>query len=294
VGVPGGRPLDGTWEPDGDDLVFAPRFPFVAGVVYEVAGVGAIELPCPTRARVDAIYPTADTVPLNLLRLYIAFTEVGGSAEDVSIRRVDTGRPLEGVFASTDPELWDRERRRLTLLLDPGRIKRGLAGQRDAGYPLQEGVSVIVSARGTERRYAVGPSLRERVDPTLWDVGWNAGRLKVEFDRPLDRALLEHTLTPVDERGDEVSGTATIAPGERSWRFETELRPHLLVVDTRLEDIAGNSVARVFDRDLEDPAHARLDASHVAIGIPSSRSSPSSRSWATRGLPPRCSSQSSS
>jgi hypothetical protein len=32
------------------------------------------------------------------------------------------------------------------------------------------------------------------------------------------------------------------------------------VVDAMLEDVAGNSVARVFDRDLGDAAHAPLEA----------------------------------
>jgi hypothetical protein len=37
-----------------------------------------------------------------------------------------------------------------------------------------------------------------------------------------------------------------------------------LVVDTALEDIAGNAVAHVFDRDLDDPAQAPLEARRLA------------------------------
>ena len=38
-----------------------------------------------------------------------------------------------------------------------------------------------------------------------------------------------------------------------------------LVVDTTLEDLAGNSVARVFDRDLADAAHTPIAASAVTL-----------------------------
>jgi hypothetical protein len=39
------------------------------------------------------------------------------------------------------------------------------------------------------------------------------------------------------------------------------------VVNGRLEDLAGNSVMRVFDRDLDNPAHDPLDADHVRLGF---------------------------
>ena len=42
--------------------------------------------------------------------------------------------------------------------------------------------------------------------------------------------------------------------GEGSWSFAPDApwrgATHVLAVETRLEDLAGNSLARVFDRDL--------------------------------------------
>ena len=68
------------------------------------------------------------------------------------------------------PELWDPSRRRLTVLFDPARIKRGLAPHHEVGYPLGAGVAVDVvvdeglrDAEGRPlvephtRRYEVGP-----------------------------------------------------------------------------------------------------------------------------------------
>jgi hypothetical protein len=52
------------------------------------------------------------------------------------------GIRLEGqpdAFLSFAEELWDPYRRRLTLLLDPARIKRGLVSHEALGYPLRPG-----------------------------------------------------------------------------------------------------------------------------------------------------------
>ena len=77
----------------------------------------------------------------------------------VRLYRADTDEPLSGAFLE-GPELWDGERRRLTLLLDPGRIKRGLVPNQETGYPLIEGVPVVV-----------------RIDTAFRDAeGWPIGR----------------------------------------------------------------------------------------------------------------------
>ena len=186
--------------------------------------------------------------------------------------RADDREPLEGVFLEMTPELWDPARTRLTLLFDPGRIKRGLAPNLEAGYPLVEGHSIVVTVdaafpdaagrplRGdVTRRYDVGPAVRTRVDPTTWRYQHpccdSLDPLVVEFDRPLDRAILEHSLWVCEAAGEPLRGRTSVGAGERSWRFEPQ-RPwsrqnsYALVIDPRLEDLAGNSLRRIFDRDL--------------------------------------------
>ena len=97
------------------------------------------------------------------------------------------------------------------------------------------------------------------MDPRDWecrlpDAG-TAGPLRVRFDRPLDHALLQHALEVTDGDGGPVRGRSEIGPAEQSWTF-TPAAPwppgeYRLAIDPRLEDLAGNSLARVFDRDLE-------------------------------------------
>ena len=297
--------MAGSFEFDQGAVCFVPRFPFLQGLSYslivrQVSGdcdpdsmeAWAIHRPlpeCPLTAVVEGIYPSALSLPVNQLKLYIHFSHPmseGWSNRAVYIRRADNDEPLEEVFLAMEPELWDRERRRLTLLLDPGRIKRGLIPNNELGYPLTEGVPVIVTVDSrfrdaggrqlrvsVERYYDVGPPLRLRIDTDSWHYHWprigSTGPLIVEFDRPLDRALLEHSLWVNTSSGSAIAGQSYVDVGEESWRFE----PHspwgeglyTLVVDHRLEDLAGNSLNRVFDRDLMRTEEVPLSADLIGI-----------------------------
>ena len=133
---------------DGDDVCFVPRFPFVDGTTYTVVVDGAVAAVLvrprpdgPATTEVVGIHPTAGEVPRNLLRLYVPFS--APMSEGQAARHVrlvdDAGDELTGALLPTEHELWDGGRRRLTVLLDPARIKRGLVAHREAGYPLQAG-----------------------------------------------------------------------------------------------------------------------------------------------------------
>jgi hypothetical protein len=302
------QPLAGEFTVEDEALVFTPRFPFVEGREYSVLrqtargyltlGTIALELPESEPAtEVLAIYPSAPVVPLNLLRMYVQFSapvREGGVVVGVTLTRDGDGTPLQDVFLP-ELELWDPERRRLTLLLDPGRIKRGLLPHEQLGYPLVEGETVTLRVdasllddtgrplRGAaERSFKVGPALRQRIHIDDWDCRVPSvetrDSLTVTFDRPLDRALLEHSLTIYDDRGWDVAGQALIGPSEESWTFEPD-EPwraglYTLAISPRLEDIAGNSIARVFDRDLLAPPDAREPISRLSFRCgptPSSR-----------------------
>jgi hypothetical protein len=303
--IEGLQPIAGRFEVKEDRIFFEPRFPFVDGAEYAllvldpgaagiVSEVLSIRRPAPAgepATEVLGIYPSAGDVPLNLLKLYVYFSapmSEGRAGRAVHVRRADTGEQLEGVFLPSKTELWDRERRRLTLLLDPGRIKRGLAPNEEAGYPLTEGVPIAVHidaafrdaaglplSAAAERRYAVGPAERTRVDPARWRLDYPAPDttepLVVVFDRPLDHALLLHCLRVHDAAGRPLAGSAAIGAEEQSWRFEPasswEVSRYALVVDPRLEDLAGNSVVRVFDRDLLRPEDAPLGDGPVRLAF---------------------------
>lgn len=299
-GAPGYEPMAGPYEVGADAVTFVPRYPLVPGLCYVMVvrtAEGApqrleFRLPAartePT-TEVVAVYPSGDRLVRNQLKLYLEFSapmSEGQAASHVRLERADSGEAIEDPFVP-DPELWDRDHRRLTLLFDPGRLKRGLRPQLEAGYPLQEGVAVRLvvgegfrDAEGNplrepfERRYEVGGDLRARVAPRDWECrlpeAGTAEPLRVRFDRPLDHALLLHALDVIDDTGLPVRGGSEVGPAEQSWTFVPgapwPAGEYRLTIDPRLEDLAGNSLSRVFDRDLERD-EAPSDATRTSISF---------------------------
>lgn len=297
-------PVAGRFSVQAGSVCFVPRFPFAAGVSYtlrvesagecETAEIREIYRPSleanPT-AEVLGIYPTAGEVPVNLLRVYVHFSapmSEGWAARAITVRRADTGERLDDVFLPPEPELWDAGRTRLTMLLDPGRIKRGLVPNLEFGYPLVEGATVSISIdpvfrdatgqplmAGAERTYNIGPALRSRIDPNAWRLTAPAAGsrdpLRVEFDRPLDHGLLQHCLSVLDAAGATLEGTVDIGTGEEDWYFTPDAPwqtdEYLLAVEPRLEDVAGNSPARVFDRDVTRPEDAPTQSETIRVSF---------------------------
>jgi hypothetical protein len=280
---------------DGADTCFVPRFAFVEGTAYTVLidGVEAAALvrPRPDRRATKGVLdigPTAAEVPRNLLRIYVWFS--ARMSEGYAARHVrlvdDADEEMVGALLPTEHELWDAERHRLTVLLDPARIKRGLAPQRQAGYPLRRGRSFRIviddgfrDASGSSlrapggRRYEVGPDERRLVRPEGWTVtppsSGTVEPLEITFDRPLDHGLLARCLQVVGPDGRRVNGDPATGAEERSWRLvpPSPWAPgaHKLVVDHILEDLAGNSVSRVFDRDLTRVEDEPREAGPVSL-----------------------------
>src|SRR5258708_20741814 len=125
----------------------------------------------------------------------------GDAAGRVRLAR-DGGGITGGALLPTEHELWGVSRRGFTVLVGPARIKRGLAGHQDAGYPLRSGEpfrlvvgSGFRDAQGlplrapAQRRYEVGGEERRHVDPgsrllTVPPPG-TCQPLQVAFWRPL-------------------------------------------------------------------------------------------------------------
>ncbi len=288
----GVQPMAGRFEVRDDEIVFFPRFPPIGGTSYSLLldGADVATIVVPQRAvtpvaRVRSVFPSTAELPFNQLKLYLEFAHPmseGWATRAIEVRRAADAQLVPGVFLPMEPELWDPGRQRLTVLLDPGRIKRGLAPNAEAGYPLEEGVPIVIVVErgfrdaegrpliaGAARTYRVGPAVRTRVDPSRWSVRYprldTRDPLVVDFDRPLDRGLLEHCLVVMDTLRSRLEGRMLITPGERRWSFTPSWAwragDYQLVVDARLEDLAGNSLTRVFDRDLTrlDDAPTELD-----------------------------------
>jgi hypothetical protein len=76
----------------------------------------------------------------------------------------------------------------------------------------------------------------------------------VELGEPLDHALLQRLVWVEDQAGRPVAGEITLDDDDRSWSFTPHAvwheGHHALVIDRRLEDLAGNRIGRPFEVDL--------------------------------------------
>jgi len=224
-------------------------------------------------ASVEGIYPSGDRLPANLLRLYIVFSAPMSVGESRSRLRLveESGRTIDRAFLDPPEELWDPSGRRLTVLFDPGRVKRGLRANLEMGPPLLTGqhYRLVVDrdwldaqgrplANAYVKRFKATPPVHTRPDPDAWSIQTPPSdtRLPLElgFDRPMDRALLFTSLEVTNANGKRVSGSIEVHDNERRWRLipEQNWAPgrYLLEIVTDLEDPQGNSIRRTFDTDL--------------------------------------------
>ncbi len=251
--------------------------------------VFALPKPAPMAAAVvEQVYPTANKLPENQLKFYLHFSAPMSRGDSFRhIHLLDAaGKAVESPFLEIDQELWDPEGKRFTLFIDPGRIKRGLKPREDLGPVLEEGkryTLVIDRAwadaadqplKETYRKiFTVALPDEKVLDVKAWKLQLPAsgGRapLTVGFPKPLDHALLHRLVWVEDDGGRRVAGTVTTGDEEKRWQFTpTEAWTtgrYRLLADTRLEDLAGNSLARPFEVDVFRPVEREVKSQTVAI-----------------------------
>lgn len=282
-------PLLGDWNRDESALVFEPRFPLARGRSYraELRAPGrevdrVFEIPAEALeplATVRAVYPSADALPENLLRLYVHFSAPmgrGGVYEYIRLVDLESGEEVFDPWMEAE-ELWDPAGQRLTLLIHPGRIKRGLRPREEYGPVLAVGRAYALrvdpawkDARGVslaepfEKRFEAEPADMRQPDVESWQLSApvveTKSPLKIAFGEALDRALALRMIWVTDAAGEYVAGRAELAENETMWLFEPDRAwragRYRIHVDQALEDVAGNSVRALFDVDVFEKAEA--------------------------------------
>ncbi len=286
-------------------LRFEPRFPLVVGVRYQAVFdpsrlpgqtggkpvVAEFGVPKPPRAPttvVQHVYPSRDKLPENQLKFYLHFSAPLSRGEAYEhLRLLDAqGKQVDRPFLELGEELWDPQGKRFTLLLDPGRIKRGLKPREEFGPVLEEGktYTLVIDRRWTDadgnplketyrKKFSVLAPADESPDPKTWKLqapaAGKTGPLTLTFPKPLDHALLHRLLWVTDAAGKTVAGTVTVTDEETRWHF-TPRQPWQagdfhVVADKTLEDLAGNSIARPFEVDVLRPIQREIKTETIKL-----------------------------
>ena len=278
----------GRYRLTANGIRFVPYFPFQRRLPYrasfhpaplhqaEPAPILTLDFTLPEHEtapppRVSHIYPSSDTLPENLLRCYIRFSnpmQRGHADGEISILGPD-GCPVADVLYRAPVELWDGTMQVLTVLLDPGRLKRGVGPNRELGPPLEVGRSYTLLV-GTGMRDRFGQMLeapvskrfhifepqRQPVAIDQWDITPPATGsrepLVLNFAAPLDFAMLFNSIAVATQTGDPVNGRIEVGAQEQAWRFTPD-QPwasgtYHIRVDPALEDPCGNNLSGAFDR----------------------------------------------
>ena len=282
-------------------LLFHPRLPFIEGKNYQVqievpglyrlAGLDFPQSQIPehlsatmaiplqgslARTSVVQVYPTSSELPANLLKWYLCFS-APMSLESVYPHLYlldEKGEKTAAPFLELTPELWDQQRQRLTLWMDPGRIKSHLAPNRELGQPMEAGKTYTLLIDTTFRdaygqflekpfrkTFRTLPSDHRQPQPENWEVvtppAYTRAPLELYFPEALDFGVLNHSMA-VFAAGDQmIAGATAIGPEEKSWSL-TPPHPwspgrYQLRISKNLEDLAGNNLERPFDREVTDP-----------------------------------------
>lgn len=227
--------------------------------------------------KVVAIYPSADTLPANQLKLYLHFNVPMGAGKAYErVKLVRDGRDtLLFPFVRLEPELWNREKTRLTLWLDPGRVKRDLNPNRELGAPLQFGSNyqlIVEAAWEDQQGHALGAPFiknffvrgddRKKPDVSKWKIqSPNAGAstpLRIEFGEPMDQALASRVIEVLNAQKEACTGHFSFQNHEKVILFTPD-QPwkagmYQIRIGAELEDLAGNNLNRLFDVDLQKEA----------------------------------------
>jgi hypothetical protein len=295
-------PMLGSYKVEGGILRFRPQFPLEPGLRYRAVlrlanrapVVSDYQAPSPRAAPatfVSRVYPGGDLVPENLLKFYVHFSAPMSRGDIYQYIRLQdsSGKVVELPFLEIGEELWNPPMTRLTLFIDPGRIKRGVKPLEDIGPALEEGKEYTLridrawrDAGGSElkqdfeKRFRVGAPDRDPPDPAKWKLAapraGSRAPLTVSFGESMDQALAERVVAVTDEAGRALGGAAAVEDGERRWSF-TPAAPwsrgrYQVVVQPTLEDLAGNNVGKPFEVELPQDGGPRKREDLSAVKLP--------------------------
>jgi len=215
------------------------------------------------------IEPAVEVVPANHLKFYLHFPESmerGHVFRYLRLVEIDeAGKELAEVPEPfREVELWDETFTRMTLWFHPGRQKPGVNLNVEIGPILEEGRRYRLEISdewktesgdhfegSSTHEFVAGPLDDKQPDPANWNI-FEITRMHIVAVKPnevLDPESAKKRIHAfVDGEPRKVSfvnGLIHIDVNRTGWKSGR------LIIDPRLEDLAGNSVVRPFNLDLE-------------------------------------------
>lgn len=227
-----------------------------------------------TKPKVIAIYPTTDSIPVNILRFYIQFS---APIQEMDILKHielldENNKNITGVFYENQYELWNENRTKVTLIVDPGRVKLGLLANNKMGRAFDEGKNYSLKidslllgfnnqplANSYSKKFTAVKEDIVPPDTKKWKLSLPISNttepIVIDFKDKIDH-ISANTLIKIFRDNKEIKGKMFLQNHEQKAIFipykKFKKGSYQLIVNYRLEDIAANSVNQVFDHKLSD------------------------------------------
>ena len=282
------RPTLGSYSIQKNQIIFKPRFLPDPNIVYlitfsyqrlnEVFGTGLSDIEINKKiqfksanylaTQITEITPRADSLPANLLGVYLHFNGPMGFENPYSYINLydEQKRLIKDAFVELPEGLWNENRTRLTLLFHPGRVKRGVGPNVKQGSIFEEGKSFTIQvsnqwtdANGNQLTYpftksivAIG-AVRAKMSVESWIVNTTCNdscRILIKPDHLLDLEMAIRYLQLKDSNNQAIPIKITSRRDGSIELKSSSILPgktYHMIIDPQLEDVCGNTFLNSFD-----------------------------------------------
>lgn len=223
-----------------------------------------------SEAKVIAVYPTTNTVPENILRFYITFSQPmrqGNSLEHIHLYN-DDNKAVNNVFLDNYYEIWNNDFTKITLILDPGRIKTGLIANETMGRGLRKGgkYTLVIDSlwqtiegshldKSYTKSFTVQAEDRDTLSVNNWKIkspkSEGLDPLIITFPKPIDHINANNYITVTNDKEKLIQGQIQLKEQETQWFFIPNKKwkrgTYFIRINSRIEDLAGNNLNGSFD-----------------------------------------------
>lgn len=232
------------------------------------------------KLKVLAIYPTTDSIPVNILRFYIQFSKPMQEMDILKhIHLVNSqGEDMTGVFYENQYELWNENRTMVTLIIDPGRVKTGLLANQSMGRAFEETQQYELKVDSLlmdfdnhyleaifSKKFVAIAEDKKPPNIKMWQYSVPTKNtndaLNIDFKDCIDNISATTYIKIIMDKK-EIEGTITLDKNETNWSFKPLMSwqkgNYEIWVHPALEDIAANSINQIFDHKVSDFKNEKL------------------------------------
>lgn len=279
--IPTATPILGETITEKEHIRFIPLIPFTFNQKYTVVYNNVFdhfEIGLPKdykRLSIEGIFPSAKKIPANVLKWYILFSKPISQTNPYDHIHFlnSSGDTISKAILHLENALISEDQKLLTVWIDPGRQKRGLIPNQQLGAVFEEGkeYSLIITQNIKDQEgipleqnkihtFSIVGTDRKQPNIDSWKINVpNAGtttELTLDLKESMDYGSSIHRIMVLNPDKKKVIGDLTLINNESIWVLKPDtpwtIGEYEIVIDSSIEDVAGNNLNRLFDSEIED------------------------------------------